>query len=598
MELQFLDSGANNTTSSYKSRNRGPNKNKFVGVRQRPSGKWVAEIKNTTQKIRMWLGTFDTAEEAAQAYDEAAYLLRGTNTRTNFLNNAPSNPALSLKIRNLLNQKRGLNKTTTPILASTNSTPRKNSKLETCPKNVSSTKRISPSSSQYSTSVSSQTSSLVCLSNPVNFEDAYKPDFSCFTGGYEMCFPNHDQSFSFLMDFDKIYPFQQDGFDAQKRVGETVSDEQFPDFERMKVERQISASLYAMNGISEYWDNIHDSNDPLWDISMLPNLSFTYFTIYNLLVTVQFSIKSGSAYKGKKISMQDIKLVENRIDRCLQHYMNKEEVVNTLIQDNVDPRFTDIVWRRLEEQNPEFFNAYYLKLLVKEQIMEFNRLLSEQVELMCRTGSIGMTSIPTSNGSHVSPKDVQQPNAFNNCGSSIQSCVQETLDVSAHGRKTGISPNLFLGQHSNVELAQATHGKVVKTKAGYARSSPYCLSAHSNLMESRPLMGDASVSSFTSFEPSAQPLNDMLLGGNAPSFGFLGQIPQSQFWSPDVAADFCNSSELLESYSRLPILSTGVNNFMNPHGDMESVDSVSEGLRYQDPTTRIELFVYLVSSTW
>ncbi|KAG2621743.1 ethylene-responsive transcription factor ERN1-like [Panicum virgatum] len=57
---------------------------RFVGVRQRPSGRWVAEIKDTIQKIRVWLGTFDTAEEAARAYDEAACLLRGSNTRTNF----------------------------------------------------------------------------------------------------------------------------------------------------------------------------------------------------------------------------------------------------------------------------------------------------------------------------------------------------------------------------------------------------------------------------------------------------------------------------------------------------------------------------------
>nr|GMC79460.1 ethylene-responsive transcription factor RAP2-11-like [Ipomoea batatas] len=75
---------------------------KFVGVRQRPSGRWVAEIKDTTHKIRKWLGTYATAEEAARAYDQAACLLRGSNTRTNFVTRVPADSPLAARIRNLI----------------------------------------------------------------------------------------------------------------------------------------------------------------------------------------------------------------------------------------------------------------------------------------------------------------------------------------------------------------------------------------------------------------------------------------------------------------------------------------------------------------
>ncbi|KAL0719616.1 hypothetical protein Bca4012_068940 [Brassica carinata] len=321
----------------------------------------------------------------------------------------------------------------------------------------------------------------------------------------------------------------------------------------------------------------------------------------------------------RRVSRQDIQLVQNLIERCLQLYMNQKEVVETLLeQAKIEPGFTELVWQKLEEENREFFKAYYLRLMVKHQIMEFNKLLEQQVQHMQQMHPSGVTSVQNTNGSHIQSmnqkhlgyatehtdqslkSDAHHPmpsslsNPYLNGSSTLNTNVASSVNISTHARRVDASsPNMISSsQTTNMPMMHGMNGGgMIKSETAFTNNpASFMYGGERNALEGHSTVrGDTSIPSFgnESNNNNQQPLSETLLDSEAATFGFLGQIPRN-FSLSDLTADFSQSSEILESYDKSPFLVPDAENFLDScdrgeyQGDNKRLETISEGFSYDN----------------
>ncbi|XP_042468838.1 uncharacterized protein LOC122051686 isoform X1 [Zingiber officinale] len=316
-----------------------------------------------------------------------------------------------------------------------------------------------------------------------------------------------------------------------------------------------------------------------------------------------------SSGEVRKVSRQDIQLVQNLIERCLQLYMNQKEVVDTLsLQANIEPSFTELVWQKLEEENQEFFKAYHVRLILKNQIVVFNKLLEKQVELMRKACPPGVAVLPFSNGSnslayHQNPSCYLSQHASTSSRPDSMPYNEEFSNPLVNARTSGqpgnclgndpsilsghmnASKNVFSSHRDSIGRISEMGGMTVKSEPIYSNDE-FPFGNDSTILEPQSL-ADASVGSFSSSELSGQHIHNSLLDMDTSSFGF-SQMPRN-FSFLDLTDDFNHCADILENYARSPYIPPDSNDFSSSppsrefkEEDPKRLDTKSEGVSYED----------------
>ncbi|XP_042505839.1 uncharacterized protein LOC122082382 isoform X2 [Macadamia integrifolia] len=271
-----------------------------------------------------------------------------------------------------------------------------------------------------------------------------------------------------------------------------------------------------------------------------------------------------SSSDSRKVSRQDIEFVQNLIERCLQLYMNKDEVVKTLLhRAKIEPGFTTLVWQKLEEENADFFRAYYIRLKLKKQIILFNHLLDHQYHLMKYPVAPEVPLAPIQNGIYPRPVNnlpvgypvLQQPTItatgqphLDSMGCGLSSC-HVVNGVPAPGNLHPIRMN------SENDAMSSMSEIVVSPPSGVSSGHfPFIPSEITGMGVEASALDTA----FTSDVTSSVGLQLGPDGGDGNSRDFLqslAQIPWS-FSLSDLTADLSNLGDLrdLDNYPGSPLL--------------------------------------------
>lgn len=235
-----------------------------------------------------------------------------------------------------------------------------------------------------------------------------------------------------------------------------------------------------------------------------------------------------STGEGIKVSYEITQMVQDSIEQCLVHYMTQKQVIHVLkLLQNIEPIFTVCVWQLLEEENPEFFKSYYLRLAVKEQIVEYNKLLAKQAALIYQADPRGATFPPMFNVSHM-PAMAHNGSRYVSESGIFQKTENKHLSVPrvvvGGYNSYGVPSNMVL---PNIGMIQQEGITRVKREPGDYVGNFY--QTGGNILGPHP----ASVSPFSTMDPNSQ--------DDTSSFEFFRELSQN-IGLPDLAPDFTNRS--------------------------------------------------------